>query len=103
MKEYVTLEDAKRQLEVDQDYTGDDELITAIIEDALEIAESDLCVPLLEIETEEGKLPGAVRRAVLLLIGSYYKNREDEIQNNESSRMYSSYQRLISNYRHYNR
>ncbi len=100
MKEYITLHEVKAHLEVDQDYNGDDDLIKSILEDALAIAEADLCVPLSEIEKED-KLPGAVRRAILLLIGSYYKSREDEIPNNESARMYNSYQRLISLHRNY--
>lgn len=103
MKEYITLEQAKRHLEVDLDYTGDDTLITGIIKDVLEIVESDLCVELLEIETSKGELPGAIRRAALLLIGTYYKSREDEIPNNESAKLTSGYQRLVSNYRNYER
>ena len=100
MTGYISLAEAKAHLEVDLDYTGDDQLIEGIIEDAVAIAEADLCVPLTDIATE-GKLPGAVRRAVLLLIGSFYKSREDDIPNSESGRMYNSYQRLISLHRNY--
>ena len=100
MAGYISLDEAKAHLEVDLDYSGDDQLIEAIIEDAIAIAEADLCILLTDI-AKEGKLPGAVRRAVLLLIGSFYKSREDDIPNSESGRMYNSYQRLISLHRNY--
>lgn len=98
---YITLEEAKRHLEVDLDYTGDDQQITDIILDVEGIAASDLCVSLQELEAENGALPRTIRRAMLLLIGSFYKNREDEILNSESAKMNSGYSRLISNYRNY--
>lgn len=97
----ITLEEAKAHLEVDLDYTGDDQLITDIILDVEDIAAADLCVPLNELEAKYGALPRTIRRAMLLLIGSFYKNREDDIQNSESAQMYNSYRRLISNYRDY--
>lgn len=96
----ITLEEAKRHLEVDADYTGDDQLITDIILDVQDIAESDLCVDFTEIQIE-GELPRTIKRAMLLLIGSYYKSRENEIQNNESTQMANGYRRLISNFRNY--
>lgn len=98
---YITLEEAKRHLEVDPDYTGDDDLIRDIILDVEDVAASDLCVPLQILETEYGALPRTIRRAMLLLIGSYYKNREDEIPNSESAQMANGYRKLISNYRNY--
>lgn len=98
---YITLEEAKKHLEVDSDYTGDDQIITDIILDVEEIAEGDLCVSFYDLVSIHGALPRAIRRAMLLLIGSYYKSREDEIQNSESAQLQNGYRRLISNYRNY--
>lgn len=97
---YITLEKTKRHLEVDADYTGDDQLITDIILDVEDIAASDLCVPLPTLE-KDGALPRTIVRAMLLLIGSYYKSRENEIPNSDSTQMQNGYKRLISNYRDY--
>lgn len=100
---YITLEEAKQHLRVDLDYDGDDDLIRDIILDVEDVAASDLCVSLQELETEYGVLPRTIRRAMLLLIGSFYKNAEDEIPNSESAQMRNGYNRLISNYRNYER
>lgn len=103
MGAYITLSEAKGHLNVDADYTGDDQYIEDLILDVEGIVESEICVPLSEIETESGVIPRPLRRAMLLLIGSYYKNREDEIQNSESARMRQASDRLMSLLRNYER
>ena len=97
---YITLEEAKAQCIIDQGWTGDDKLISDIILDVEAIVESDLCVPLSDLEAV-GALPRTMRLAMLLLIASYYKNREDEIANSEATNQQNGYKRLISNYRNY--
>jgi len=97
---YITLVEAKAHCIADQDWTGDDKLISDIILDVEAIVESDLCVPLSDLAFN-GALPRPLRRAMLLLIASYYKNREDEIANNEAVNQQNGYRRLISNYRNY--
>ncbi len=97
---YITIEEAKAQCIIDQGWTGDDKLISDIILDVEAIVESDLCVPLSDLEAG-GALPRTLRRAMLLLIASYYKNREDEIANSEATNQQNGYKRLISNYRNY--
>ena len=99
--QYITLKEAKAQCIIDEEWTGDDQLISDIIKDVEEIAESDLCVPLSDLTALNGALPRPLRRAMLLLIASYYKNREDEIAGNEAVNQQNGYRRLISNYRNY--
>lgn len=101
MGAYITLEEAKKHLNIDLDYTGDDQYIEDLILDVEEIVESEICKPISEIVSEKGAFPRALRRAMLLLVGSYYKNREDEIQNNESARMRQASDRLMSLLRNY--
>lgn len=103
MGTYISLEEAKSHLNVDAEYTGDDQYIDDLILDVEEIVESEICVPISEIVTEKEAFPRALRRAMLLLIGSYYKNREDEIQNSESARMQQASDRLMSLLRNYER
>lgn len=98
---YITLEEAKAQCLIDQSYTGDDQYISDLILDVEAIAESDLCIELSDLIDKNGALPRTLRRAMLLLIGSYYKNREDEIQSSEAVNQQNGYRRLISNYRNY--
>lgn len=101
MGAYITLLEAKEHLVVDAVYDGDDQYIEDLILDVEEIVESEICVPISEIVTTSGALPRPLRRAMLLLIGSYYKNREDEIQNGESARMRQASDRLMSLLRNY--
>ena len=103
MGTYISLEEAKLHLNVDAEYTGDDQYIEDLILDVEEIVESEICVPISEIVTEGGAFPRPLRRAMLLLVGSYYKNREDEIQNSESARMQQASGRLMSLLRNYER
>lgn len=97
---YITLDEAKAQCIIDKEWTGDDQLISDIILDVEAIAESDLCVPLSDLTALNGSLPRPLRRAMLLLIASYYANREDEIGNSATNQQ-NGYKRLISNYRNY--
>lgn len=103
MGTYITLVEAKEHLNVDADYDGYDQYIEDLILDVEAIVESEICVPIDDILTESGALPRPLRRAMLLLIGSYHKNREDEIQNSESSRMKQASDRLMSLLRNYER
>lgn len=97
---YITLLEAKSQCLVDIEYTGDDQFISDLIKDVESITESELCVPLSEIE-QRGEFPRALKRGMLLLVGSYYRNREDEIANNESTPQQQGYRRMISLFRNY--
>ena len=101
MGAYLNITEVKAHLNVDADYTGDDQYIEDLILDVEEIVESEICVPINEIVTESGAFPRVLRRAMLLLIGSYYRSREDEIPNGDSSRMRMASDRLMSLLRNY--
>lgn len=103
MGAYLNITEVKAHLNVDADYTGDDQYIEDLILDVEEIVESEICMPISEIVTESGAFPRVLRRAMLLLIGSYYRSREDEIPNGDSSRMRMASDRLMSLLRNYER
>lgn len=72
---FITLEEAKKHLNLDSAFTQDDNYILGLIsvaEDAvsqhLDIALDDLVV--------EGDLPSAIIHSILLLVGNFYANRE---------------------------
>ncbi|WP_080902946.1 head-tail connector protein [Parabacteroides sp. Marseille-P3160] len=74
---YTTLEEAKDHLIAnDPEYTADDGLLMGIIIDAELIVSSDLGRPLSDFVDGNGMLVGPVRRAILLMIGHLYTNRE---------------------------
>ena len=97
---YATLEIAKKHLNVESDFTIDDDYITHLI-DASERAVSEyLRRPLTELELSEGTIPSDILHAILLMIGNLYANREP-IAFATSSKVELSYEYLLGTYRNY--
>ncbi len=74
---YISITDAKKHLNIDDDFTEDDEYIVSLIaasEDAVakRLNLKDLSVML----TDQGYLSESVKHAILFLIGNWYANRE---------------------------
>lgn len=72
---YITVNEAKKHLNIDASFTDDDNYISGLIlvaEDAvskhLDIALEDLVV--------DGTLPSAIIHSILLMVGNLYANRE---------------------------
>lgn len=74
---YITLELAKKHLNLEQDFTEDDEYILGLIgvaEEAVKVhVNDDLDVI---AEKNGGCIPAPLFQAMLLLIGQMYQNRE---------------------------
>ena len=73
---YVTLETAKKHLNLDDSFVEDDSYITLLIKTAEEAVSLHIDKPLVELEDSQGELPPAILHSVLLLIGNLYANRE---------------------------
>lgn len=73
---YITLEQAKRQLIIDNSFTADDETIKHYIEAAEIIVSKSLCRPLDAFVGEDGLLKADVAHTVLLMITHLYNNRD---------------------------
>lgn len=73
---YVSVEEAKRHLNIDEMITQDDEIIEAICEAAQDAVETHLNRPLTDLEVQPGKLRPAINHALKLMIGNLYSNRE---------------------------
>ena len=72
---YLTIEEIKRQLRIDQDWTEDDELLVGLGDAAESFTEAHLNNSLQEITAQyAGELPPAIHRAMLLLVSYYYDN-----------------------------
>lgn len=72
---YITIDEAKKHLNVDDSYKDDDTYIGDLIKVAedsvaqhLDIALDDLVV--------DGALPSAISHSILLMVGNLYANRE---------------------------
>ena len=72
---YLTLEQVKKHLLVDDGFKTDDSYITNLITVAEDSVSRHLDIALEELE-EGGKLPPSIIHAMLLMIGNLYQNRE---------------------------
>ena len=98
---YIQLDLAKKHLNIEEDFTEDDEYILSLIE----VAESAVRVHVNEdfasiAEKNGGCLPPPILQAVLLMIGNMYQNREPIGTKNQAFPF--NYQYLIDLYRNYN-
>lgn len=96
---YISLEQAKKHLQIDTFYTEDDEYINQLIDVAIAVAQEDICRNLDEF-VKEGILEPGVQHALLLLVSNYYNNREP-VAFATSAEVPLSYRHLIGLYRDY--
>lgn len=73
---YVTLDEAKKHLNIDADFTDDDAYITSLIEVSEDSVSQHLDIVLEDLTDTGGDLPPAVKQSILLMVGNLYANRE---------------------------
>lgn len=96
---YLNLEQVKKHLNIDSDFTEDDDYLNHLILVAESAVSIHLNIALVELETG-GTLPPAIIQAMLLMIGTLYSNRESVAYNNVME-VPLCYQYLIDLYRNY--
>ena len=73
---YVSLNEIKQQLNIDQNYSGDNAYLEYIIQVAEDAIEQNICHPLTDY-TEEGKtFPPSLKHAIMFYASNLYANRE---------------------------
>lgn len=97
---YIELDTAKKHLNIEPDFTEDDEYILGLID----MAEASVRVHVNEdfetlAEKNGGCLPAPLLQAMLLMIGNMYQNREPLGTKNLA--LPFNYQYLIDLYRNY--
>lgn len=98
MNNIVTLEDAKKHLNVDFD--DDNGYISTLIEVATERIESHLDIKFDDVFDDTDSIPKSIKHAILLLIGELYKNRELTTENSVNELPFTiNY--LLTNYKNY--
>ena len=99
---YVTLDLAKKHLNIEDAYDGDDAYIESLIEVAEEKVAKELCVSVEELTSIGGGkyIPAPRRQAILLSIGAYYAYRE-EVITIQSRPLEQGVKYLLSLYRDY--
>lgn len=97
----ITLEQAKKHLNISEDFLEDNEYITDLIDVAENLIEMDIHKTIQSIEMSEGSIPPLLKHAVKLLICNFYENREDVIVGAVVNKIPISYRYLISKYKTY--
>lgn len=99
--QYLTLDIIKKHLNLDSDFTDDDsylEMLGGVVE---QVVEKHIDVKFEVLKTENGgELPLPLKQAMLLLLGTYYSNREN-IAFASGAEVPTTYKYLISLYQNY--
>lgn len=99
---YLTLEQAKKHLNLETEFTDDDNYITSLIQVAEAAVELHINQKLKDIVADNGgDLPLPLLHAILLMIGNFYANREAVSMNGKASEIPLSYRYLVDFYRKY--
>lgn len=96
----IPLELAKKHLNLDEDYTEDDEYILGLLAAAKGAVEMALNASLDRLAEENGgEVPMAIIQAILLMVGNLYQNRE--ITGSKTAALPYNFEYLINLYKHY--
>lgn len=72
---YVTLEQAKKHLNIDDSFKDDDNYILDLIKVSEDAVEKNTDIALSD-QIVDGQLPSTIIHSILLLVGNLYNNRE---------------------------
>lgn len=99
---YITVEDLKKHLNIDEDFTEDDGYLAYLITVAEDAISIHIDRNLSEVADENGgELPAVLIHAMKLFIGDMYQSRESTSFNGSPSEIPFSYTYLTSLYRRY--
>lgn len=73
---YIQLYQAKKHLNIDPDFTDDDEYIMDLVHTAEKAVELSCDVKLSSMEDGDGHIPSPLSHAMLMLVANWYANRE---------------------------
>lgn len=73
---YISLGEIKSHLNLDSDFTADDEYLDSLATAAEDVVSKYIDYPLSQLEDASGDIPRALKFAMLLWIGTIYNTRE---------------------------
>ena len=97
---YVTLDEAKKHLRIDQSYSGDNTYIEFLIGVAEKVAEKYINTELSTLVDEGGKLPLDLQMSILFYVADLYANRES-ITYGEAKSVPRTFEFLLAPFRNY--
>lgn len=97
---YLELDIVKKHLNIEKEYTLDDEYILNLMCVAENAVENHIDNKLQNIEDADGNLPSALLHAIMLLVANFYANRES-VAFASSSEIPTSYNYLLDLFKDY--
>lgn len=73
---YLTLSEIHKHLNLDTEFTDDDEYLSALASASEDVISKYIDLPLSNLEDEHGSIPEALKFSMLLWIGTIYAVRE---------------------------
>lgn len=99
--QYLKLDLIKKHLNIDSDFHDDDSYLEALGDVVEKVTEKHIDISLKKLTADNnGKIPAPLIHSMLLLIGTYYSNREN-IAFASSAEIPLSYSYLLSLYQNY--
>jgi hypothetical protein len=99
--QYLKLDLIKKHLNMDESFHDDDSYLEALGDVVEEVTEKHIDVSLKKLTADNnGKIPTPLKQAMLLLLGTYYSNREN-VAFASSAEIPLSYSYLLSLYQNY--
>lgn len=74
--EYITLDEVKKHLNINLEFTDDDAYLSSLILAAQEVVSKYIDYPLTQLEDANGAIPMSLKFAMMLWIGTIYSVRE---------------------------
>lgn len=97
---YLNLSQIKKHLNIDTDFTDDDEYLMDLASVAENAVQTHIDINLSELEDEDGTIPMPIIQAMLLFVGTLYAKRES-IVFGSASEVPLAYDYLLGLYRNY--
>lgn len=98
---YVSVQLLKKHLNIDDEFTDDDNYLSVLEEVAEKTVQRHICQLLSEIEDEEGHIPAPLCQAIMLYAGVLYNSRESVAFGGNPVDVPHTYEYLINLYKNY--
>lgn len=98
---YTTIERIKEHLNIDQDFTADDQYLGYLYDVAEATVARHICCVLSDVCDDKGALPAPIVHAILLYIGDLYNSREGNTFGVTASQVPFTYDYLVNLYKNY--
>ena len=72
--QYLTIDELKKQCNIDPQYDGDNEYLEMVADAAEDYLATYIRCPLAEVEAEYGELPATLHHALRILVDFYYSS-----------------------------